>query len=248
MKRKYIVLLTIMSFMIFQSCDKIPNILDNSLTNEEVIAALKEALTIGTDSTVKKVSKIDGYFKDEVIKIFLPEEANIIIDNIEKIGGKKMIDDLVLRINRTAEEAAKDVTPIFVNSITTMTISDGFGILKGEKKDTATLYLKDRTYGSLKTLYQPKINVCLDQELIAGISANKSWETLTKTWNDFVGSFLGQIAGFSNDDKVEIQLDDFLTSKALDGVFYKLALEEEKIRTDPLAQVTELLKKVFGGN
>ena len=248
--RKLILFSVIVSSLIFQSCEEVQNLL-KPLSEDEVIEGLKEALKIGTDSTVKKVSKVDGYFKDAVIKILLPEEADIINEFRKTAIGEqmigKMIDDLVLNINRTAEEAAKEVTPIFVNAITGMTINDGFAILKGEN-NAATTYLENNTRSGLMELYQPKIQNLLDKELVAGVSTNQAWNTLTSTWNNFVGSIAGQLAGYSNNDKINTNLDTYLTGKALDGVFIKLADEEEKIRTDPVAQVTDLLKRVFGEN
>ena len=127
-------------------------------------------------------------------------------------------------------------------SITQMTIQDGFTILKGEN-NAATQYLKTNTYQQLYRLYQPKLQTSLDKKLIAGISTNESWETLTSQWNKLAGSLAGQIAGFN---KVEVELDSYLTNKALDGLFLKLAQEEAKIRTDPMARVTDILRRVFG--
>ena len=123
-----------------------------------------------------------------------------------------------------------------------MTIQDGFTILRGEK-DAATQYLKKSTYDQLLNLYKPKINNSLDKKFVAEISANQTWETLTTQWNKVANSVVGQVAGF---EAVDIKLDTYLTQKALDGLFLKLANEEEKIRTDPLARVTNLLKRVFG--
>lgn len=216
---------------------------DRPLTETEVVSGLKEALKVGTDSAARRLSRINGYYGDEMIRILLPPEAAVITENIHRIpGGEKMLQDLIIRINRSAEDAAKEVTPIFVNAITRMTIRDGFNILKGDK-NAATQYLKANTYEQLKNLYQPKIKTSLDKALVAGISTNESWETLTSQWNRLAGSMAGQIAGLN---KVEVELESYLTQRALDGLFVKLALEESKIRTDPMARVNDILKRVFG--
>lgn len=216
---------------------------DRPLTQFEVVSGLKEALKVGTDSAAGRLAMINGYYGDELVKILLPPEASVITKNIGKIpGGEKLLQDIILRINRSAEDAAKEAGPIFFNAVTNMTIQDGFTILKGNK-NSATQYLKTNTYNELFRLYQPKIKSSLDKDLIAGISTNESWETLIGQWNQLAGSIAGQIAGFK---KVETKLDEYLTQKALDGLFLKLALEEEKIRTNPMARVTEILKRVFG--
>jgi len=250
MKNKQLFLFTIIiSFLFFQSCAELSNIAkniekDKPLTEAEVVKGLKEALKIGTENAASQISKTDGYFRDNLIKILLPPEADIVIKNIEKIpGGDKLVQDLILSINRSAEDAAKEVAPIFASAITGMTIQDGFSILKGNN-DAATQYLKKSTYNKLVDLYKPKINKSLDKKLVAGVSANQSWESLTSQWNKLAGSTVGQIAGYK---KVETKLDAYLTEKALDGLFLKLAKEEEKIRTNPAARVTDILKRVFGG-
>lgn len=216
---------------------------DRPLTNTEIIAGLKQALVVGTDSSVARLAKTDGYFRDQLVKILLPPEADIIVKNIVKVpGGEKLLDDVILRINRAAEDAAREAGPIFVGSITSMTLSDGLSILKGGDH-AATDYLRNTTYGQLFNLYQPKIRTSLDKKLIGNISTNESWNTLTREWNKIASSVVGQIAGFST---VNVKLDEYLTGKALDGLFLKIAEEEKNIRTNPLARVTELLKRVFG--
>ena len=246
--RKISLISVIIVLLFSQSCEIIEKI--NPLTETEVIEGLKEALNIGTDSAAVNLSKIDGYFRDEVIKILLPPEADIIVKNVEIIpGGKNLIDNLILSINRSAEEAAKEVTPIFLDAIKDLTIQDGFEILRDNnnsvlayrEKNTypaATRYLETNTYSQLQTLYQPKINNVLNMELVAGVSTNKTWQSLKSLWNSTAPLF-----GY---DTVNTELDLFLTQSALDGLFYKIAIEEEKIRTDPLARVTDLLKRVFG--
>ncbi|RLD69564.1 MAG: DUF4197 domain-containing protein, partial [Bacteroidetes bacterium] len=118
---------------------------DAPLSEAEVVEGLKEALIVGSKNSSSILSAVDGYYGDELVKILLPEEASIIIDNLAKIpGGDKLVEDVVLRINRAAEDAAKEVAPIFINSIKQMTISDAFGILKGAD-NAATQYLSNTT-------------------------------------------------------------------------------------------------------
>ncbi|WP_319231922.1 DUF4197 domain-containing protein [Draconibacterium orientale] len=216
---------------------------DAPLTQNEIVAGLKEALITGTNNSVDILGAQDGYYKDELVKILLPPEADIIVDNISKVpGGQKLLDDVLLHINRAAEDAAKEAAPIFVNSIKSMTFNDAVGILKGND-NAATAYLHKTTYDQLFQLYRPKIKASVEKDLVGSVSTKESWDTLVGKWNQVAGSFIGQTAGL---EKVDTQLEDYLTAKALDGVFLKIAGEEKLIREDPAARVSSLLKKVFG--
>lgn len=213
------------------------------LTQTEVINGLKQALIIGADSAATELSATNGYYRDQLVKITLPPEASVVTDNISKLpGGEKLINDVVLRINRSAEEAAKEAAPVFARAVSNMTISDGFKILHGNN-DAATQYLKEHTYRELYNLYQPKIKNSLNKKIVGNLSTNESWNTLTGQWNRVAGSMVGKMADLKT---IETDLDRYLTEKALNGLFLKLALEEEKIREDPQARVTEVLKRVFG--
>ena len=216
---------------------------DKPLSQNEIIGGLKEALVVGTNNSANILGITDGYYKDELVKIFLPPEADIIVKNIGKIpGGDQLIEDVLLKINRAAEDAVKDAKPIFVNSIKSMTITDAVGILKGEE-NAATEYLHETTYEQLFELYRPKIKASVEKKLVGNVSTGQSWNTLTKKWNDVAKSMIGQIAGFK---PVEIELDEYLTHKALDGLFLKIEAEEKQIRKDPMARVNNILKRVFG--
>jgi len=216
---------------------------DAPLTEADVAKGLKEALKIGSKNASSVLSAVDGYYGDELVKILLPEEASVIIDNIGRIpGGDKLVEDVVLRINRAAEDAAKEVAPIFVNSITQMTITDAFAILKGAD-NAATQYLSNTTRKDLYNLYKPKIRQSTEKDIVGGVSTKESWEALTGKWNAFANSVVGQLAGFK---AVNTDLDDYLTNRALDGMFLKVQDEEKKIRTNVSARVTPLLEKVFG--
>jgi hypothetical protein len=216
---------------------------DVPLTESEVADGLKEALITGANNSSSILSAVDGYYGDELVKILLPPEASVIIDNLSKLpGGDKLVEDVIIRINRAAEDAAKEVAPVFMGSIRQMTIGDAFSILRGAD-NAATMYLSNTTRNELYNLYKPKIRMSTEKELVAGISTKDSWETLTGQWNRLANSVAGRIAGLQ---AVNVDLDDYLTSRALDGVFLKMEVEEKKIRTEVSARVTPLLQKVFG--
>jgi len=213
------------------------------LSETDVINGLKEALIVGAKNSSGKLSATDGYYKDLAVKILLPDEAKVIVDNISKIpGGQKLIEDVVLSINRAAEDAAKEAAPVFINSVKQMTITDGFNILRGAD-NAATIYLKQTTYNELYSLYKPKIQASTQKDIIGTLSTKESWEALTGKWNSFANSLAGKVAGFK---PVNTDLDDFLTRKALDGIFLKVEGEELKIRKDVSARVSPILQKVFG--
>jgi len=214
------------------------------LSNADIVGGLKDALLVATDSSVTHLSAVDGYLKDLTIKILLPPEAKSITDNLSKLpGGAKLVDDVIIRINRAAEDAAKGAKPIFVKSVRDMTFSDGLQILKGPN-DAATQYFVQKTSLQLGELYRPKLRESLNKDLVAGISTQQSWNELTVQWNKMAGSTLGQFAGLK---KVDVKLEDYILEQALKGMFLKIAEREKNIRTDVNARVTPLLQKVFGG-
>lgn len=232
---------------IFSGCAELMNILQTTgtaaLTEADVIGGLKEALITGAKNSATRLAAENGYYGDALIKIPLPDEAKMIVDNISKIpGGDKLIEDVVLRINRAAEDAAKEVAPIFVSSVTSMSIADAFNILNGAD-NAATNYLRNTTYDQLYQLYKPKIQASTEKKIIGNISTKESWNTLTSKWNTVANSIAGKIAGLK---PVNTELDDFLTNKALSGMFLKVEGEELKIRKEVSARVTPLLQKVFG--
>lgn len=243
MKKIYIALLV----LVLSACAELATIvesypIDLPLTETDIANGLKEALRVGTDSASARLGVIDGYYGDELVKIVLPDEADIIVDNISRIpGGDKLIEDVIIRINRAAEDAAKEAGPVFLGAIKNMSITDAYAILNGNN-NAATQYLKNNTYNELFSLYHPKIRNSLDKEIVAGVSTNESWESLSGKWNRIANSTLGQLAGL---DAVNVDLDSYLTEKALDGLFIKIAQEEQNIRHDPVARVNDILKRVF---
>ena len=246
--KKAILPLTLSLFVLLNSCAELMTVLqtaaaDGPLTEGEVIEGLKEALKTGARHSAQRLAAQNGYYGDELIKIYLPEEATVIVDNITKIpGGEQLVEDVILRINRAAEDAAKEVAPIFINSITQMTVRDAFGILNGED-DAATQYLIRTTYDELFNLYSPRIHASVEKDIVGNISTQDSWDALTEQWNKFAGSLAGRLAGVR---PVETNLGNYLTGKALDGMFVKVADEELKIRKEVSARVTPILQRVFG--
>ncbi len=233
--------------VIASGCAELLNVLQTTvnvpLTEEEVVKGLKEALSVGARNSADRLAAENGYYGDAEIKILLPDEARVIIDNISRIpGGEQLLEDVVLRINRAAEDAAKEVAPIFLNSITSMTISDAFNILRGAD-NAATNYLRTTTSDALIALYKPKIASSTEKKIVANVSTKDSWIALTGKWNSLANTIPGKLAGFK---PVNVDLDDFLTRKALEGMFSKVETEELKIRKEVQARVTPLLQRVFG--
>lgn len=242
------ILIPVLPLFLLAGCAQLTQVLNTvstteALTEADVISGLKEALTIGAKNAAGRLSLTDGYYGDLSVKIPLPDEAKVIVDNISRIpGGAKLMEDVVLSINRAAEDAAREAAPIFAGSVTKMTINDAFNILNGAD-NSATVYLKSTTYNELYSLYMPKISISTRKDIVAGISAQESWTTLTGKWNSVANSVAGKLAGLK---PVTTDLDDFLTKKALDGIFLKIEGEELKIRKDVSARLTPILQKVFG--
>jgi len=241
------ILSVVAALLILTGCAEVMNLLQTvspvPLTEEEVINGLKEALMTGAKNSAQKLAAENGYYGDEAIKILLPDEAKTIVDNISRLpGGDKLMQDVVLRINRAAEDAAKEVAPIFINSVKQMTIRDAFNILNGSD-NAATGYLRSTTFTELYALYKPKIQASTEKKIVAGVSTKDSWVALTGKWNTLANSVAGRVANLK---PVNTDLDDYLTNKALSGMFMKVELEELKIRKDVSARVSPILQRVFG--
>jgi hypothetical protein len=198
------------------------------LSSEEIISGLKEALTTGTANSTKLLNKPDGFLGNQAIKILMPEEAKKVESTLRSFGMSSLVDKAILSMNRAAEDAAGNVSVIFVDAIKKMTVQDGLSILRGGDF-AATDYLKKMTTPELTERMRPVIETSL-----AKVNATQSWNTVFSNYNKVSGK------------KVETDLAAYVTTKALEGLFYSISLEEQKIRKDPAAQVTDLLKKVFG--
>ncbi|HXU26549.1 MAG TPA: DUF4197 domain-containing protein [Bacteroidia bacterium] len=199
------------------------------LSNEDIIAGLKEALSKGTDNSTASASKVDGYLKNPAIYVPFPPEAEKIKTELIALGYKAKVDEFETSVNRAAEQAATSAAPIFLGAVKNMNVTDGLSILKGA--DTAaTHYLRQNTSATLTTQYHPIV-----KEALAKSNATSYWASLVGIYNKI--PFV---------KKQNPDLEGFVTAKALDGLFYLVGQEEAKIRKDPAAQVTDLLKKVFG--
>jgi hypothetical protein len=245
MKSKSLILIALI--VISAGCAEMQKVLQTTgpvpLTEEDVVNGLKEALITGAKNSAGILGAENGYFGDATVKILFPDDAKVIIDNLSKIpGGDKLVQDVVLRINRAAEDAAKEAAPVFAGSVKQMTIRDAFNILHGSD-NAATQYLRQTTYNELYALYKPKIAASTEKKIVGSVSTKDSWVALTGKWNSLAGSVAGKLANLK---PVNTDLDDYLTGKALDGMFLKVELEELKIRKDVSARISPILKKVFG--
>jgi len=202
------------------------------LSNDDIVNGLKEALKVGSNNAGSSASKTDGFFKDSLIKIPFPPDAQKVKDLAIKTGQQKQVDDFVLSVNRAAEQAAVKAAPIFANAILSMSISDGLSILKGSN-DAATQYLKSKTSQQLHDAFLPIV-----KDAIASVNVTKYWTPMASAYN--------KTTMFTGDKKVNTDLNEYVTQQALNGLFILLAQEELKIRQNPAARVTDLLKKVFG--
>ena len=232
MKKFYLLVLII--WFSFTGCETAKSIMDSvgtrngNLTNAEVVQGLKEALEFGTDSATTHLSRLDGFYKDAMIKILMPSEAQNVEKTLRNAGLGSVVDKAVLSMNRAAEDASKYVGNIFINAIKQMTIQDAFGILRGGDM-AATNYLRDKTTAQLTSAFTPIVAKSLNNT-----NATKYWKDVFTTYNRF------------SNKPVNTDLTAYVTQKALEGLFYKIGLEEQHIRKDPLARVTDILKKVFG--
>jgi hypothetical protein len=198
-------------------------------TEKDAADAIKEALSKGTSEGVKLVSKTDGYFGNKEIKIPFPDDVKDIESKLRSIGLGDKVDEVILSMNRAAEDAAKDAETIFLNAIKSMTIQDAINIVRGNN-NAATQYLKKTTSPELTTKFRPVIKASLDK-----VNATKLWTELIKSYNEI--PFV---------KKKNPDLTEYVTQKAIDGLFLMIAKKEADIRKDPMAQTSDLLKKVFG--
>lgn len=198
------------------------------LTSSDIASGLKEALQVGISKGSDQASAVNGYFKNPLLKIAFPPEAQKVASTLRQIGLSKQVDQFELSLNRAAEDAAKKAKPVFIKAITSMSIQDAVGILRGQN-DAATQYLRRTSGQQLVTEFTPIIDSTLKKN-----NATRYYADLVNTYNKvpFV-------------QKVNPNLTQYATNKAVDGLFILVAQEEQKIRENPAARVTDLLKKVF---
>lgn len=243
--RNLTILLALSSLLVFTQCDILESVAQEvvntdgeggttapSLTNDEVIAGLKEALTIGIRNGATQASAIDGFFKNPLIKLPFPEDAIALKEKALEWGLDNKVNEIELTLNRAAEEASKKAAPIFVDAITSMSIADGFEILRGSDS-AATTYLMDKTTGPLKAAFQPVVHDAIEK-----VKLTSYWNPVATKYNNWAPLF--------GKEKVNADLDAYVTDKGITGLFFLVKNEEKKIRKDPVARVTDLLKKVFG--
>lgn len=201
----------------------------NELSDEKITSGLKEALRVGTDNAVRSTGRPDGYFGNEAIKVLMPEKLRTLEKGLRAIGYGPDVDEFVLSMNRAAERAAPHAKAIFWDAILELSFEDARQIFSGG--DTAaTDYFRDKTTDKLVGAFTPVVEEAMDE---VGV---------TRQYNQLVGR--ARAIPFLKSEFLDI--NEYVVSKALDGLFYVLAEEERKIRKDPAARITELLKEVFG--
>ena len=200
------------------------------LDNGTIVKGLKEALATGTDKAVAAVSRPNGYFDNQAIKILIPEKLRSAADLLREFGYRQEVDDFVLGMNRAAEKAAPKATEYFIAALKSMSFDDARKILQGGDT-SATDYFRQKTGADIHRAFKPVVSSSLQQ-----VGAVKSYRQMMEKFNSI--PFAGSMVSFD--------LDDYVVTKAVGGLFTMLGEEEKKIRTDPAARGTELLRTVFG--
>ncbi len=230
MKRLFVFFLSI---SILTSCAELQQVVESlpqggGLSNADMAAGLRQALDLGIDKQVTKLTKKDGFYKNELVKILLPEELQKVDDALRKIGLSSLADSGIKALNRAAEDAVKEATPIFINAVKDITFNDAKNILLGED-DAATNYLTTKTQTELYNKFKPVINNSFSK-----VGADQIWTNLITKYNNLPLT-----------NNVNPDLTDYVTSEALNGVYKMIALEEKEIRNKVSSRTTDLLKKVF---
>ena len=232
--------LTLLLFVILAGCrqDGLNRALDTAgrmmgaetrLSDDTLVRGLKEALRVGTGRAVRRVSEPGGYLRNPRIRIPLPEPVRKVEDAARRTGFGYLVDDFEESMNRAAETAAPEAKEVFLDAVSRMSFSDARQILQGED-DAATEYFRDKTYARLSDRFEPIVHDAMDR-----VGVTRNYQRLR-----------GGIENLPLIRLQELELDRYVTNKALDGLFHMLALEEKRIRNDPAARATELLRKVFG--
>lgn len=229
MIKKVLVLLVAIQFAGCAELQKVVSQLPNgSLTQDQIGGGLRQALDNGIKNQVSKLTSKDGFYRNELVKILLPEELQVVDRTLRKIGLSSIADEGLRAINRTAEDAVKTATPIFINAVKEITFSDAKNILLGEQ-NAATSYLQAKTNAALYSQFNPVI-----KKSFGKVGADKIWTNLINRYNSIP---------FVN--KVNPDLTDYVTNQALKGVFTMIEVEEKGIREKVGLRTTDLLRKVF---
>ena len=200
-----------------------------SLSDTKIGAGLKEALKVGIDNAIKLTGKTDGYFANELIKITMPQKLQMMEKPLRTLGFTKQIDEFILSMNRAAEKAAPSARDIFIDAIFKVNLADVQGLYKGGP-NAATEFLKNKTYNKLKSQFAPIVTKALAEY------------NVTKKYQDIIGRY--QQIPFAQKYPAP-SIEDYVVTKSLDGLFVVLGQEEAKIRKDPAARTTDLLKEIF---
>jgi len=228
--KKIVLVLLVFQLVACAELQQVVNQLPNSgiITNDQIAGGLKEALNNGITNQVSTLAIKDGFFKNELVRILLPEELQKVDNTLRKIGLSKVADEGLKVLNRAAEDAVGEAIPIFVDAIKGMTFADAKNILMGDK-NAATMYLKTKTSEALYQKFQPIINSSFTK-----VGADKIWNDLITKYNNLP---------LTND--VNPDLTDYVTGEALKGVFTMVEVEEKEIRAEVGKRTSDLLKKVF---
>ncbi len=217
---------------IMVSCAELQQVVNQlpveGLSQGEIASGLKEALNNGIDKQVVKLTSVDGFYKNEMVKILLPDELKKVDKGLRDIGMGKLADEGLKVLNRAAEDAVKQATPIFVDAIKNMSFTDAKNILLGSE-NSATTYLQNSTSTALYTQFNPVI-----KNSFAKVGADKVWSNIITKYNSIPLV-----------KKVNPDLTDYTTNKAMEGVFKMVAVEEKNIRTNLSSRTSDLLKRVF---
>lgn len=225
-----------LAFILFfnlTACSELQNVVNqlpqgSVLSNADIAAGLREALDFGIEKQVSKLTQKDGFYKNELVKILLPEELQKVDKGLRDIGLSSLADEGLKVLNRAAEDAVKEATPIFVNAVKDITFSDAKNILLGHD-DAATQYLTSKTQAALYDKFHPVINNSFSK-----VGADQIWANLINKYNAIP---------FTTD--VNPDLTNYVTTEALKGVYTMIAVEEKEIRDKVSSRSTDLLKKVF---
>ena len=270
--RKFVGTMCLFAVLSAVSCDMLDYLdaasADSNLTQAEVVDGLKAALSVGIDTASSQLSVVGGYYLREAVKILLPPDVSQAIAYAEQVEGELAAvqamldllnvkaynlspligarDSMLLSMNRAAETAAPLSVSIFKNAITGMSIIDGFSILKGDST-AAMVFLKGKTFDPLVGVYEPFIESALEK-----VGAQRLWQQFSSNYNAFASFYHALPASISSSltplpfDTLSTNLSLYTTQKGLDGLFYMVGQEEKRIRRDPVARISEILRKVFG--
>ncbi|MBE9489132.1 MAG: DUF4197 domain-containing protein [Bacteroidetes bacterium] len=230
MLRKFLALILIFNLTACAELQQVVNQLPQGggLSNADIASGLRQALDLGIDKQVSKLTQKDGFFKNELVKIFLPDELKKVDKTLRDIGLSNLADEGLKILNRAAEDAVKEATPIFISAVKDITFADAKNILLGNN-DAATQYLTGKTQTALYDKFHPVI-----KNSFGKVGADQIWKNLINRYNTIP---------FTKD--VNPDLTSYVTGEALKGVYTMIALEEKEIRTKLSSRTTDLLRKVF---